>query len=230
MPDLSQDNLLAHLAGRGDPAASDSAWASLAATAPDHDAPGAPVETDEAVGAEAVEADDAEATPHDEDKKLDELLGRVKKLVATKAPAGGAERTAAENAFVPYEPASLREADLSEGLIEELILKYLLSIGNATGRAIADQVKLPFVLVDELLRQIKNDQLVVHRGAAAMNDYDYQLTDMGRERARRLCRTLHLLRRRAGLAAATTSPASRPNRSPTSIRPPRTWSGPSTTC
>jgi predicted ATPase with chaperone activity len=185
MPDLSQDNLLARLAGRGDPAASDSAWASLAATAPDHDAPGAPVETDEAVAAEVVAAEDAEDSPHDKDKKLDELLGRVKKLVSTKAPAGGAERNAAESAFVPYEPTSLREADLTEGLIEELILKYLLSIGNTTGRAIADQVKLPFKLVEERLRQIKNDQLVVYRGAAAMNDYEYQLTDMGRERARR---------------------------------------------
>ena len=33
-----------------------------------------------------------------------------------------------------------------------------------------------------------------------MNDYVYQLTDMGRERARRLERTLHLLRRRPGFA------------------------------
>ena len=32
---------------------------------------------------------------------------------------------------------------------------------------------------------MKKDQLVVHRGAAAMNDYQFQLTDLGRERARR---------------------------------------------
>ncbi|MBN1909422.1 MAG: AAA family ATPase [Pirellulales bacterium] len=57
--------------------------------------------------------------------------------------------------------------------------------GDGTGREIADQVKLPFVLVDELLRTMKADQLVVHRGAAPMNDYEYQLTEMGQERARR---------------------------------------------
>jgi predicted ATPase with chaperone activity len=61
-----------------------------------------------------------------------------------------------------------------------------LSRGDASGRDIADQIKLPFVLLEELLRQMKNDQWVVHRGAAAMNDYQYQLTDKGREKSRRL--------------------------------------------
>ena len=37
-----------------------------------------------------------------------------------------------------------------------------------------------------MLRRMKNDQLVAHRGSAPMNDYQYQLTDLGRERARRL--------------------------------------------
>ena len=47
-------------------------------------------------------------------------------------------------------------------------------------------MKLPFALIDEMLRRMKNDQLLAHRGAAAMSDYQYQLTDLGRERARRL--------------------------------------------
>ena len=64
-------------------------------------------------------------------------------------------------------------------------MKFLLARGDATGRDIADQVKLPFVLVDELLREMKNEQLVVHRGSAPMNDFQYQLSDLGRERGRR---------------------------------------------
>ena len=39
--------------------------------------------------------------------------------------------------------------------------------------------------MEPLLRQLKYDQLLVYRGAAPMNDYVYQLTDLGRERARR---------------------------------------------
>jgi len=177
MPDLSQDNLLARLAGCGGPSSADDPWAALAATEPEAGPPGAPVES------AATDVPNARG----DEKKLDELLGRVKQLVGDK-PAPVAAPTALplnQDAFVPFEPATLREAELSEALIEELILKYLLSTGNATGRLVADQVKLPFKLVEERLRQIKSDQLVVYRGAAPMNDYEYQLTDMGRERARR---------------------------------------------
>ncbi len=88
--------------------------------------------------------------------------------------------------FVPMEPRSLEEAKLTESEVEALILKFLLARGEASGRQIADQVKLPFILVERLLRGMKNDQLVAHRGAAPMNDYVFQLTEMGRERARRL--------------------------------------------
>ncbi len=89
------------------------------------------------------------------------------------------------NEFFPVEPESFAEAGVTDGQIEELTLKYLLSIGTAEGRAVADQVKLPFKLIDELLAQMKSDQLVVYHGSAPMNDYVYKLTDMGRERARR---------------------------------------------
>ena len=86
------------------------------------------------------------------------------------------------------EPESFAGAGLTETLVESLVLKFLLARGDGTGREIADQVKLPFILVDELLRTMKNDQLVGHKGAAAMNDFQYLLADLGRERARRLCR------------------------------------------
>jgi predicted ATPase with chaperone activity len=62
----------------------------------------------------------------------------------------------------------------------------MVSRGDVTGRQVHEHIKLPFRIVDELLRQMKSDQLVVHKGAAPMNDYLYQLTDVGRERARRL--------------------------------------------
>jgi predicted ATPase with chaperone activity len=57
--------------------------------------------------------------------------------------------------------------------------------GDSTGRDVADQLKLPFLLIDELLRGLKADQLVAYRGGATMNDFLYALTDLGRERARR---------------------------------------------
>jgi predicted ATPase with chaperone activity len=77
---------------------------------------------------------------------------------------------------------------LTSGEVESLVLKFLLARCDASGREVAGQLKLPFVLVDELLRQMKADQLVVLKGAAPMNDYQYQMTDLGWERARRLAR------------------------------------------
>lgn len=91
-----------------------------------------------------------------------------------------------EPPFVPVSPANIRDSGLTNAQIEMLILKFLLARGDSTGRDAASQIKLPFVLVDGLMRQMKQDQLVVYRADAPMNDYVYQLTDTGREAARRL--------------------------------------------
>jgi hypothetical protein len=141
------------------------------------------------------------------DETLDALLNRIHQLAAgetsdTAATAPSATpgaRLAAdsaadclgdddpfENPFLPIEPASFHEAGLNDSEVEALILKFLFARGDASGRDIADQLKLPFVLIGELMRQIKTDQLVVLRGSAPMNDYQYELTDLGRERSRRL--------------------------------------------
>jgi hypothetical protein len=177
------ENLLSQLAsGSGN---GDGAWASVTARAPDHETP-----RNEA----------AAAVEHERKQKLDQLLGRISKLtggdpsVEVVRTSGGPQPhaepesggSADEELFFPDEPASFRAAKLTESEVEELSLKFLLSRGDASGREIADQVKLPFVLLDELLRQMKFDQLVFHRGSAPMNDYQFGLTDKGRERARRL--------------------------------------------
>lgn len=88
--------------------------------------------------------------------------------------------------FYPQEPRSFAEAKLTDAEVEGLILKYLLAKGQASGREISDQVKLPYMLIDNLLRQMKNEQLVGYTGAAAANDYICRLGDVGRERAKRL--------------------------------------------
>ena len=131
------------------------------------------------------------ARPH-ADEKLGVMLQRIKAL--TEEVRGGQDAKAASQAkrelpiaecFLPIEPESFAAAGLTETMVESLILKFLLARGDGTGREVADQIKLPFILVDQLLRQMKNDQLVVHKGSTAMNDFQYHLGDLGRERARR---------------------------------------------
>jgi hypothetical protein len=182
MADSSMQELLTRLAGRNADRGVDS-WAAVAATTPDHDR----AKTDAAAEAE-----------RQRQEKLDQLLGRIAKLTgqgtqeqptedispmplsAPLVPTPGGEE------FFPSEPTSYREAKLAESEVESLALKFLLARGDATGRHVSDQLKLPFVLIEETLRNMKQDQLVVHRGSAPMNDYEFQLTDLGRERARRL--------------------------------------------
>lgn len=118
---------------------------------------------------------------------LDDLLDRVRSQIhrnGKDSATDGNEASSPE--FLPIEPQTFRESQLHEGFVEALIMKFLLSVGAISGREISDQLKTPFLLVDELLRQMKSDQLVVHRGSAPAGDYIYQLTDLGRERARRL--------------------------------------------
>lgn len=87
--------------------------------------------------------------------------------------------------FVPVEPASLNEAGLTAAEVEGYCLRYLLTCGTGTGRAIADNLKLPFNLVVEVLSTLKDQLLVTFRDTAPMSDYVYELSEQGLVRARR---------------------------------------------
>jgi hypothetical protein len=155
-------------------------WSTVAATAPE---------------------EDIEPASSGTDRELDSMIERLRKMAEERAAQKAASAIPAcrageclegeeqadhlKNDFLPLEPDSLAVTDLSETEVEALLLKCLLARGNMIGRDLADQVKLPFAIVEALLWAMKNDQLVTHRGSASMNDYDYVLTEIGRERARR---------------------------------------------
>lgn len=86
--------------------------------------------------------------------------------------------------FIPREPECLADTGLQESLLEEIILRFLYANADATGRGIADQVKLPFRILEPILSRLKYEQLTTYRGATSTNDYIHLITDAGRERAR----------------------------------------------
>ena len=86
--------------------------------------------------------------------------------------------------FRPKPIATFEEAGLSQASVEALILKYLLQIGTASGRRIAEELGLPFGAFPNFFRNLKNNQIVAYANVAAAGDYDYFLTDTGRARAR----------------------------------------------
>jgi hypothetical protein len=58
----------------------------------------------------------------------------------------------------------------------------LLAVGSASGREIATQVCLPFVILEDTFRSLRSRQLLVHVGSAQLGDCVYALTEQGRTR------------------------------------------------
>ncbi|QDV52730.1 hypothetical protein Enr17x_47970 [Gimesia fumaroli] len=113
------------------------------------------------------------------DQHLSQLFNRVQSLLK-----GDAEEQQ-HGSFIPQCPETLEDTGLTQDEIERLILKYLLAKGTQTGRQISQQVKLPFGIIDPILKRAKQDQLVAYGGTAEMGDYEFTITELGRERARR---------------------------------------------
>ena len=88
--------------------------------------------------------------------------------------------------FQPTQPRSLQEAGLSEALVESLIAKRLLAVGQESGRALAEHLCLSFGLVEDVFQRLRSRQLLTHKCSAALNDYSYILTDLGREFAQHM--------------------------------------------
>jgi predicted ATPase with chaperone activity len=95
------------------------------------------------------------------------------------APLPGRE----ERAFIPQPPESLAQAKLPEAFVEALLLKVLLFRGRSTGADVARQIALPCQLLEKLLQRLKNSRLIELKGQASLNDYFYELTDLGTQQA-----------------------------------------------
>jgi hypothetical protein len=154
---------------------------------PDAAPEASPAEAAAGVEQQLADEDDGEATAEESQPaapdsqagpELSALFSRVNDLLSDRTKAGAP-------AFRPLEPETLKQTGLTAEEVERLILKYLLQKGSALGRQIASQVCLPFNIIDPLLKQLKHEMLLAFKGAAAMGDYDYAITDLGRERARR---------------------------------------------
>ncbi len=91
-----------------------------------------------------------------------------------------------EDTFLPAEPNSIEETGLSISLIEELVCRYVQVVGSASGRQIAERICLPFRTLKSLFHGLRQRQIMVHSSSAQMNDYNYVLTEQGRQRTAKL--------------------------------------------
>ncbi len=89
----------------------------------------------------------------------------------------------ADESFRPSEALSIEDTGLPVSLIESLIMKRLAVIGVSSGRQLANDICLSFQALEALFQHLRSRQMIVHKGAAPLNDYTYALTDSGRDRA-----------------------------------------------
>jgi hypothetical protein len=89
----------------------------------------------------------------------------------------------ADESFRPSEPVSLQESGVPVSLIESLIIKRLAVVGMSSGRQLANDTCLPFAVLEKMFQHLRSRQLIVHQGSAPLNDYNYALTENGRDRA-----------------------------------------------
>ena len=113
----------------------------------------------------------------EQNSHLAELLDRVNSLLSD-------EDVDPNEPFRPAVPQSLEQTGLTFEEVERLVLKYLFARGSATGRQVCIQICLPFRIVESVLKQLKREQLIALKGAAAASDYEFVITDTGRDRAR----------------------------------------------
>ena len=88
-----------------------------------------------------------------------------------------------DESFRPSEPTSIQETGLPVSLIESLLIKRLAVVGSSSGRQLANDLCLPFAVLESVYQNLRTRQILVHQGSAPLNDYNYALTEKGREQA-----------------------------------------------
>lgn len=81
--------------------------------------------------------------------------------------------------FLPKVPKSLQEAGISADEVGRYVLKFLAARGATTGRKIASHIRLLFVAVEDVLKELRREQFVALKGEAIAGDYTYVATEKG---------------------------------------------------
>src|SRR5437868_7122871 len=85
----------------------------------------------------------------------------------------------------PSAPDSLKESGLTQGFVNDLILRSLYSLGGMLGLDLARFLCLPFRVIEESLRFLKDEKCLEVAGGDLIGrvSYRFNLTDLGRRRA-----------------------------------------------
>lgn len=93
------------------------------------------------------------------------------------------ERPVSTINYFPAAPESLDQAGLTDADVSALVLKFLYFRRAETGFKMSRHLGLRLAVIEPLLRQLKQDRMVVYKGTSTGGDYIYELTDLGMDRA-----------------------------------------------
>ena len=88
--------------------------------------------------------------------------------------------------FTPSPPQTLQESGLSLSQLAELLVKQIYLTGTMTGYDLAGHARLPFSVIDEGLRFLKEEKCLDVSSGEMLGriSYRFQLTELGRQRAK----------------------------------------------
>ena len=85
----------------------------------------------------------------------------------------------------PHSPESIEDTGLRRSFVVDLVTKHLFTLGEFTLHDLVERVKLPTLIVDDVLEEIQRNQMVEVKGSSGLGrmTYRYILTDRGKARA-----------------------------------------------
>jgi len=103
-------------------------------------------------------------------------------MIKGKIEATSESRQKPKSAFSPAKPSKLEELDIPQSLVEDLILRYLLTKASSSLYELSRALKLSFPLLHELFQQLRQKQVFEVTGMKG-NDYLFTLSGIGRRMA-----------------------------------------------
>src|SRR5512138_2712692 len=82
----------------------------------------------------------------------------------------------------PPTPEELEETDVSLGFLRELSLKHVASLADPTTALVAEKLRLPLALTDELLYQLYREKFIEIQLHSALGLTRYSMLDHGWQR------------------------------------------------
>jgi hypothetical protein len=144
----------------------------------------------------AQEADDQDALLHllshkdDIERIVNEARSKGVNLGSTYAlgdppPSDDVARPKLSNSFTPNQPQTVDESGLNRTFLYEHTLRIIYNKGRVSGLDLVDELKLPYSIIDVLLKELRGQELIDIAGQRGYGDvnYEYILTPRGTQAA-----------------------------------------------